>query len=494
MTMLGFVKTDGCGGRLSGWLTLALAGTALSVSACTLDVTDPDIITPDNLQGGSTLPTGRAAAIGDFALSYGGSGADGSSGTEGIIMMSGLLADEWINSETFPTRIEIDRRATLATNGTLTGWFRTISRARRSMEFAAGRFRALSDTTANTGLSEMLSLSGYTYLWFAENWCSGVPFSTANPDGSLVFGQPLTRAQITDTAIARFTAALTAGNAAVNVSSGTRAIVQNLARIGLARALVYRGGTGDFATAATTIASVPTTYSYQIGYSETTTRENNGVFVANGNAKRYSVADGEGINGLRYRSTGDIRDTTVRLNVGTPSAPNVGFDMVTAQFDQLRFPDRKTSIPLATGAEARLIEAENALQLGDTANGGVFYQRLDSLRAHPPAYFFLNPAIPPPPPPPAPTAMSMLTTADATTFGGAVNLLFRERALWMWLSAHRLADLRRLSRAPYNRLPETVFPTGDYFKGGKYGTDYNFPVPFEETNNPNFTQCLDRLP
>src|SRR5882762_4218294 len=137
MTMLGLVKTDGRGGRVRRWLTLVTVVAGLPVAACNLDVTDPDIITPDNLAGASTLPTVRAAAIGDFALSYGGSGADGSSGTEGIIMMSGLLGDEWINSETFPTRIEIDRRATTVTNGTLTGWFRTISRARRSMEFAA---------------------------------------------------------------------------------------------------------------------------------------------------------------------------------------------------------------------------------------------------------------------------------------------------------------------------------------------------------------------
>ena len=488
MTTIGFAKTDGRGGRLRRWLALIAAVAALPVAACTLDVTDPDIITPDNLQGAGALPTIRAAAIGDFAISYSGSGADGSSGTEGIVMMSGLLADEWINSETFPTRIEIDRRATLPTNGTLTGWFRTISRARRSTEFAAGRFRALSDTTANTGLSEMLSLSAYTYLWFAENWCSGVPFSNDNPDGSLVYGQPLTRAQMTDTAIARFTTALAVANAATGVSAGTRAIVQNLARMGLARALVYRGGAGDFATAAATVASVPTTYSYQIGHSETTTRENNGVFVANGNAKRYSVADSEGVNGLGFRSANDPRVPSIRLNVGNPPAPNLGFDASTAQWDQLRFPDRKTSNPLATGAEARLIEAENALQLGDTANGGVFYQRLDSLRAHPPVYYWLNPAIA------APTSMPPLTTDSATARGGAVNLLFRERALWMWMSAHRLADLRRLSRAPYNGLPESVFPTGAYFKGGTYGTDYNFPVPFEETNNPNFKQCLDRLP
>ena len=483
MTKLGFAAADGRGRLLA--LALLTAVAALPVMACHLDVTDPDIITPDNLSGASTLPTIRAAALGDFALSYGGSGADGSSGTEGIIMMGGLLGDEFINSETFPTRIEIDRRSTLVTNGTLTGWFRTISRARRSMEFAAGRFRSLSDTTTNSGLAEMLSLSGYTYLWFAENWCSGVPISTANPDGSLVFGQPLTRGQMTDTAIARFTAALAAANALLSTVS-TKATMQNLARIGLARALLDRGGATDFATAAATVSAapaVPTSFVYLVGYSETTTRENNGVFIANGNAKRYSVADGEGINGLRFRTQGDIRDTVVRLG-GT----NTGFDSSTPQWDQLRFPDRKTSIPLATGTEARLIEAENALQLGDTANGGVFYQRLDTLRAHPSGYYWLNPAIP------APTSMPVLTPTDATTFGGAVNLLFRERALWMWMSAHRLADLRRLARAPYSRPAESVFPTGAYFKGGLYGTDYNFPVPFEETNNPNFTQCLDRLP
>ena len=116
MTMLGFVKTDGRGGRLPRWLTIALAAAALPVAACSLDVTDPDIITPDNLQGASALPTIRAAAIGDFALSDSGSGADGSQGTEGITMMSGLLGDEWVNSETFPTRIEIDRRSILCTD------------------------------------------------------------------------------------------------------------------------------------------------------------------------------------------------------------------------------------------------------------------------------------------------------------------------------------------------------------------------------------------
>ncbi|MBW3533938.1 MAG: hypothetical protein KY453_01765, partial [Gemmatimonadetes bacterium] len=37
----------------------------------------------------------------------------------------------------------------------------------------------------------------------------------------------------------------------------------------------------------------------------------------------------------------------------------------------------------------------------------------------------------------------------------------------------------------YGRSQDQVFPTGDYFKGGTYGSDVNFPIPFEETENEN---------
>ena len=92
-------------------------------------------------------------------------------------------------------------------------------------------------------------------------------------------------------------------------------------------------------------------------------------------------------------------------------------------------------------------------------------------------------------------ALPALTVADITAAGGAVNLLFAERARWLWLTAHRLGDLRRLIRQ-YGRPANTVFPTGPYFKinFANYGTDVNFPVPITEKNNPNFTACLDRNP
>ena len=61
----------------------------------------------------------------------------------------------------------------------------------------------------------------------------------------------------------------------------------------------------------------------------------------------------------------------------------------------------------------------------------------------------------------------------------------------MWGTSHRLGDMRRLVRQ-YGRPQNTVFPVGEYHKGGDYGTDVNLPISSDERNNPKFTACLDR--
>ncbi len=459
-------------------LTRSAVATAclLAAAACQQEVTKPDIITPGNLATPDALPTIRDAALGDFALAYSGSGADGSRGTEGIIMASGLLADEFINSETFPTRIEVDRRAIQVTNTSVTGWFRTLMRARRSTEFAASRYRSLSpDTTKETGLPEMIALSGYMYLFFAENYCSGVPISTAKDDGTLVFGPPLTTANLLDSAASRFNQALVATVALSGVSASAKTADSNLASVGLGRTLLDKAATSaDIQAAAAAVARVSTNFVYYVFHSTNTVRQGNGVYVAMAIAKRYAVADGEGGNGLLFRTQADARVPSARTGLG--------FDNSTPQWNQMRFVDFANPDPLATGAEARLIEAEAFLAAGDTVN---FLARHNALRAAPPSYFAA--------PGGAIAALPALTVTGLTAVQ-VQNLHFKEREFWLWNSGHRLGDLRRLSRAPYNRPPETVFPTGAYFKGGVYGTDYNFPVPFDETNNPEFKQCLDRNP
>ncbi|HEY6809446.1 MAG TPA: hypothetical protein VI160_11750 [Gemmatimonadales bacterium] len=467
----------------------ATAAVALVGAGChLLDVNNPDIVPASNLNTPGALPTIRAGAIGDFAFAYGGSGAGGSGGTtEGQILISGMLGDELINTETFPDRVQADARQPDPSSGTLETVFRSLAKARGSAEGAAAKFRALSpDTTKDAGLSEMLSLAGFTYVMFAEDYCSGVPMDNVSASGTLSFGVPLTTSQILDTAINRFNQALVAANA-LTISSKPTFVA--LAQLGLARANLDKG---NFAAAATTSSLVPTTFAYLTLYDINTTRENDGVFNGMRQFKRYGVADQEGGVGLAWRTQPDPRTPIFRS-----PATNKGFDGATPQYDQLRYFDQKASIPLATGLEARLIDAEAALATGDTAT---MLTRLNALRAAPPAYVLagdtLNPTSAPVPVP----AGKLAPLTGPASVPAAVTMLFNERARWLWLTGHRLNDLRRLvrpvgTRGGYGLSASTFWPSGPYFKQGlTYGNAFVYPVPITEQNNPNFTACLDVSP
>ena len=99
----------------------------------------------------------------------------------------------------------------------------------------------------------------------------------------------------------------------------------------------------------------------------------------------------------------------------------------------------------------------------------------------------------------AEAALAPLT--DPGDQASRVDLMFCERAFWLYLSGHRLGDLRRLVRQ-YSRSADAVFPGGggaQYVidgnpKGGIFGNDVNLSIPFDETNNPKFSACIDRNP
>jgi len=132
-------------------LVLVTVALALAQAGCNdpLTVKLPDIIPPSALSDSAALATLRAGAIGDFDLAYTGDHPDGSGGNgEGVILYGGLLADEFVNSETFPTRIQVDSRnityaAGSTTNADVDLWYRLMHRARRSAEAAAARYKAI---------------------------------------------------------------------------------------------------------------------------------------------------------------------------------------------------------------------------------------------------------------------------------------------------------------------------------------------------------------
>lgn len=470
---------------------IARVGIALGIlaaAACSpgdiLRVDETDIIDPADV----TTPTGLAAlhagAVGDFSFAVVGDAG----GSEGQILVTASFADELGNSETFPTRKEYDQRGPInIQNGTLTGLFRNLQRARRSAERAAEVIKTVSATPATDArVTEAYLLAGLNYIYMGENYCSGVPVSTAGEDGSLTFGDPLTTTQLFDEAVKRFDSALAyPGPAPVPPATGTT--LTNAARVGKARALL---NLDQPAAAAAAVAGVPTTFSYNTTHTVALGRQQNGAFAFINQFERFSVANLDGGNGLNFRAANDPRVPWARL-----PANDVGFDAATPQFDQGKYASEIAQLAIANGVEARLIEAEAALDAGDS---GGWLTILNTLRAT----AGLTPSTFPAGFPPAFPALTPL--ADPGTAAGRVDLMFRERAFWLYLTGHRLGDLRRLVRQ-YGRPGTTaggVFPGAGgaaYVidgnpKGGVFGVEMNLPVPFDEENNPNFSGCLDRNP
>ncbi|MDX2061235.1 MAG: hypothetical protein SFV24_25705 [Gemmatimonadales bacterium] len=457
--------------------TRAIRGTALLVAFALggcglLNVENPDNIPPEDVENPQGLPALHAGAIGDFSVAYGG---DGPTGIEGQILVVGSFTDELGNSETFPTRKEYDQRAIDLKNGTLDGVFRTLQNARRSAEVAGDALTRLSATpTTDSRITETYALAGYSYVFMGENYCSGVPISNYNASGDLEFGAPKTSTQLFEAAVALFDKGL-----AVQGSATTA----NLAKVGKARALL---NLGRFADAAAAVAGVPITFTYNTTHTTAINRQQNGIFSLLNQAERFSVAERDGGNGLNFRSAQDPRVPWARLP-GT----DVGFDNATPQYDQGKYANESAPIPVANGVEAELIAAEVALRNGDATT---WLGKLNALRTNTALY----PANFPAGFPAAFPALQPLT--DPGTAADRVELMFRERAFWLYLTAHRLGDLRR--RIKFYNGTTAVFPGSGgaaYVidgnnKGGVFGTDVNLPVPFNETNNPSFTGCLDRNP
>ena len=453
---------------------------ALVPAACNesklLTAPTPDVVLPKDIASKSALPSAFAAAVGDFQLAYGGGYGGGPpllDLNEGLAQITGLLSDELLNAETFTSRIEIDRRATTNINTTALQIFQVAQRARATADLVAARYRELDP--ANPQRAEAQALAGFMYIMFAEDYCNGVPTSHVNDDGSFAYGAPQSGTQLLTTAIAKFDSAITVASAAgVDGSSAL-----NLARIGKGRALL---DLGNFADAAAAVASVPSSYEYDIQHSETTGRQNNAFYTYNYLESRFTIADREGVNGLPFVTINDPRASVFKAGDELGDQYENGFDGSTPLYFTSKYRQYKSPTPLAIGAEARLIEAEVAMRAGNVAT---FVAKLNAAREQAPTYPADPGAISPPRPKPAD-----LTLADVpASAAGRQDLLFRERALTLFLTGHRVGDLRRLTYQ-YGRAAESVWPTGPYQfdnpdkQGTNYAADVNFPIPQEESNNP----------
>lgn len=422
--------------RYAGWIRAVATALLLSVaaSACSKDdiltPDTPDVIQPKDLE----TPEGRqavyAGAISDLVVAA-------TSGA-GVVLFSGLFTDELMHASTPPAVREWDLRGVLSTNSVATGAtgpFLLLQRARAALEIAAA---ALPANDPRTG--ELYALAGMSYIFFGELFCSGTPISD-RVTGTL--GSPLSTTELFNRAVQHLT------SAAANTGGDAR--IQNLTAVLRGRALL---NLGQFAAAGAAVAAVPTAFRYDFIHGAPPARQTNQIQLQTA-SDIYSVPDREGTNGLDFATANDPRVPVTNTGLSRN-------DGVTPMVVARKYPSIDAPVPMVTGIEARLIEAEAALNANNLT---LWLSKLNDARA---------------------TVTGLPPLTDPGSPSARVDLTFRERAFWMYLTAHRLGDLRRLVRQ-YQRAKESVYPTGAYHKQGlTRGQQATLIVPQPEENNSNY--------
>jgi starch-binding outer membrane protein, SusD/RagB family len=412
---------------------VSVLGVAGMMGCNALDVNDPTKFRVQYV----TNEFGATAAVNAAHVTY-------MQGLQDAVMESGRLTDEFFSSSDNNGRVTNQ----FAGHGVFNGWQRAYSQMTTELPLVQ---QYSPPSQHGTQVGEMFALRGFVLVNLGEQMCSGFPVIQLEIDGEVIVprydSDPQTADSAFERALADFDSAL-----ANTGSDSTR--VRQLAQIGRGRALL---GLGRFTEAQAAVAGVETAYLMTLAAQY-------GLYLpfSNDYGGETTISDREGINGLDFVSAHDPRlevGQSVRWNgdtLWTPAKYMNGF------FEP---------IVVASGIEARLIEAEG--QLAAAPAGSAWLNTLNALRA----------------------TVALPDTTDPGTPEGRVNLLFRERAFWLFGTAHRLGDVRRLV-AKYGRNAESVFPTGE-LRYGDYQTTYGswtslqFDGVGEHVFYPKITGCSD---
>jgi hypothetical protein len=273
-----------------------------------------------------------------------------------FVLNSGLFTDE-LESGDLGGNVVIDIHKLLLDTRQLTEgvaypqWtdplYTELQGMRNSAHLAIAALAAYDTVDSPALRGQMYTLAGYSELFLADLYCSGVPLSTLNADGDFTYQAGSTTQDVYRTAIAQFDTALTLSH------DSTRIML--LAQIGIGRAYL---ALGQYDSAAVAVHDVPTDYIYQLAVDW---GEGNGL--PGGLFVGLNVADQQGGTGLPYRSSNDPRSASATWGnnkYGVPQYAPVAYGGAT-----LALSAGITPITVANGIEARLIEAEAALKAGN---------------------------------------------------------------------------------------------------------------------------------
>lgn len=370
--------------------------------------------------------------------------------SRGLVLVSGLLTDE-LRVENmavdFPqSDALIDSRLGGMTDNTKNA-YEVLHHVRGVAQEARGLVRDFVPGESLDLIAHLYAIEAYATILLADLFCSGIPLSRVTYKGDYILTHGYPTREVYANALILFDSA----EALVRDST----TLTHLINVGRGRTLL---ALGQYTEAARVVEHVPNTYHYDLIYSST-------FWKQTPRPLSMIVADGDG-GGIRFVSDHDPRATLPVLL------------------------DKTAPLTLASGIEARLIEVEAAIHSSD-AN---WITGLNALRTT----CITTADCPTPAPPGSGNVGGLPPLIDSTQvlptevrFDRQIDLLFRERAYWLFLTGHRQGDLRRLVRE-YGRHEQSVYPSGFWGSRGftAYGTDTNIAIPENEALNPLYRGCL----
>jgi hypothetical protein len=325
---------------------LAIPGlmTLLVATGCdlgkVLQVQPANLIPADTLEQPVNAALLVAGAASDFDCAY-----------NSFVVVGALIGEEFEDALQTAARWPYDQRSVSASQSfysqnscTGGGVYTPLQSAR----VAASNIRTLLEgwTDAEVApqnrqllIARAAAYEAWSQLLLSEAFCNTV-FSSISGE-EITWGTQITAAQARDSAIARFTQAITTAQA---VGGTVADSIRFFSLVGRARA--YHDA-GNMTAARADAALVPAAFVWNITASGTTARRNNRVFQESNsvvNQQSSSV-------GLRYRTLNDPRVPVLNRN-------RVSAGTGVAQWSQMKYTAVTSSLPAATGTEMQLLIAE----------------------------------------------------------------------------------------------------------------------------------------
>jgi hypothetical protein len=411
--------------RTMRFLAFSLAGAiTLGSAACNMDVKSPTVIDAATFNPNTDGTTLALSAQTNFFIAF-----------QSVALFGGHISEEiWTGAARLQTT-RIAARTFASTDDINADFFAPLSLAIASNENAIKALQGGSGASTDLNLARASMNLGFALELMAETMCAG----------DIQGGPQLSDAQLTDSAITRFTNAITIATAAG--SSGSA--ILNEANVGLARAALQKG---DYAKAAQAAALVPASFVANV-----VTSGNVSTQGTLGNTFYGNTVAGQIVSPARYR----LSDPRLQSDSTRPGGTLNGLKYVV----QAKYNSYADPIRLASGLEAQYIAAEAALH--STGSTSAALTLINARR----------------------TAGGQGAYGGATDTLSVITELLNQRARDFWLEGKKLGDLRRNPSVPLASVL-TDPNTSDFYLKSKialFGTNFCAPIPPQETGaNPNF--------